>query len=116
MDILSGENVCIMLFFIGISGIFSSRRMLKSIVSLGIMELSAIMFYLTMFANTNSVAPIGTNSENAADPLPQALMITAIVIGVAITAIVLVMFINLYHRYGNSDWEKVSKKRMEHQE
>ncbi len=115
MQLLNGETFSIILFFIGISGIFSSRRMLKSIVSLGIMEMAAIMFYLTMFANTDSVAPIGTNSQNAADPLPQALMITAIVIGVAITAIVLVMFINLYHKYGNSDWAQASKKRMEQQ-
>ncbi len=113
MQIISGETMSVMLFFIGIAGIFSSRRMLKSIVSLGIMEMAAIMFYLTMFASTENIAPIGTTAENAADPLPQALMITAIVIGVAITAIVLVMFINLYHKYGNSDWVQAAKKRME---
>ncbi len=114
MDFLTGENVSIMLFFIGIAGIFSSRRILKSIVCIGITEVSVVMFYLTMFADTDDIAPIATNTtQNVADPLPQALMITAIVIGVGITAIALVMFINLYHMYGTSDWEQLRKKRME---
>ncbi len=114
MQILRAENIAVILFFVGIAGIFSSRRMLKTIVSIGIMQVAAITFYLTMFASPNSTAPIDTQSTNVADPLPQALMITAIVIGVAVTAIILVMFINLYHRYGNSDWVNISKKRMEH--
>ncbi len=113
MDFLTGENVSIILFFIGIAGIFSSRRILKTIISIGIMEVAAVTFHLTMFANTEDIAPIGTAAANAADPLPQALMITAIVIGVAVTAISLCMFINLYHLYGNSDWKAIHKKRME---
>ncbi len=113
MQILTAHNVSVILFFIGIAGIFSSRRMLKTIVSIGIMQVAAITFYLTTFATPNSSAPINTASAAVADPLPQALMITAIVIGVGVTAIILVMFINLYHRYGNSDWVNISKKRME---
>ncbi len=113
MDILTGENVGIMLFFIGVAGVFSSRRMLKSIACIGVMEVGAITFYITMFASTDDVAPINITEGNVADPLPQALMITAIVIGVAVTAIALVMFINLYHSYGTSDWEQLRKKRME---
>ena len=45
--------------------------------------------------------PIGESAAPAADPVPQALMITAIVIGAAVTAVGLMMFIALYHRYGN---------------
>ncbi len=114
MEFLTGENVALVLFFIGVAGIFSSRRILKSIVCIGITEVAAVTFYLTMFASPDDVAPIATQTaKNIADPLPQALMITAIVIGVGITAIALVMFINLYHMYGSSDWEQIRKKRME---
>ncbi len=118
MDFLTGENVSILLFFIGISGIFSSRRMLKTIISITIMEVAAVTFYLTMNADPLDVAPIDVALaqealSHVADPLPQALMITAIVIGVAVTAISLCMFINLYHLYGNSDWKQIHKMRME---
>ncbi len=110
---ITGETVGILLFFIGLAGIFSSRRVLKSIVSIGITEVGTVTFYLTMFANPDDVAPIGVTQGYVADPLPQALMITAIVIGVAVTATALVMFINLYHSYGTADWEQMRQKRME---
>ncbi len=114
MEILNGENVSLALFFIGIAGIFSSRRILKTVICIGIMEVAAVTFYVTMFATPQASAPIGTASKAVADPLPQALMITAIVIGVAVTAISLCMFIHLYHLYGNSDWTAIHKKRMDH--
>ncbi len=38
-------------------------------------------------------------------------MITAIVIGVGITAVSLTMFINLYHKYGTTNWEKAKRMR-----
>ncbi len=115
MEILTGENVSIALFFIGVSGIFSSRRILKTIICIGIMEVAVITFFLTMFADTGDTPPIdvAATAQAVADPLPQALMITAIVIGVAVTAISLCMFINLYHLYGNSDWTAIHKKRMD---
>ncbi len=113
MDFLTGENVSIALFFIGVAGIFSSKRILKTIICIGIMEVAAITFYLTMFATTEDTPPIDVTTNAVSDPLPQALMITAIVIGVAVTAISLCMFINLYHLYGNSDWKAIHKKRMD---
>jgi len=39
------------------------------------------------------------------------LMITAIVIGVGVTAVALTMFINLYHKYGTTNWEKAREAR-----
>jgi multicomponent Na+:H+ antiporter subunit C len=48
----------------------------------------------------------------AADPLPQALMITAIVIGVSVTAVALTMFITMYHIYGTTNWGKIVRKRI----
>ena len=111
---LTGENVALILFFIGLFGLISHRQMLISIVSLGIIDVAAVMFFLTISSSVTDKAPIGViGTEGVADPLPQALMITAIVIGVAVTAISLVMLINLYHRYGTSDWKIAKDKRME---
>ncbi len=115
MEFITGENVAVILFFIGLAGIFSSRRILKSIICIGMTEVAAVMFYLSIYADVEDVAPIAVEGaqNNVADPLPQALMITAIVIGVGITAIALVMFTNIYHIYGTSDLEQMRKKRME---
>lgn len=48
-----------------------------------------------------------------ADPLPQALVITAIVVGISVTAVALIMFISMYHKYGTTNWMKAMKHRME---
>lgn len=114
MTWLNGENVSIILFFVGIYGLISRRNIVKTVISIGIMEVATILLFLTINYSEDSVPPIGVNIPgNIADPLPQALMITAIVIGVATTAVSLTMFISLYHKYGTTNWEKVIRKRME---
>jgi multicomponent Na+:H+ antiporter subunit C len=112
---LNGEMVSIILFFIGVYGIIARRNIIKTIISIGVMETAVILFFITINYSEGSVPPIGnTLKANIADPLPQALMITAIVIGVAVTAVSLTMFVTLYHKYGTTNWEKVIKRRMEY--
>jgi len=107
-----GEITGIIIFFIGTYGVVARRNIVKTIISFGVMESGAILFFLS---NGNaSLAPILEDTAVAtgvADPIPQALMITAIVIGVGITAVALTMFINLYHKYGTTNWEKAKEAR-----
>ncbi|MEX1377023.1 MAG: cation:proton antiporter subunit C [Eubacteriales bacterium] len=103
-----GEIAAIIIFFIGVYGIIARRNIVKTVISLGIMETAIILFFVAS-SNAYEKAPIlndTIDSANIADPIPQALMITAIVIGVGVTAIALTMFINLYHKYGTTNWEK----------
>lgn len=113
MDIINGENVALVLFFIGIYGIIARRNIVKSIISIGVMGSAAILFFLTINHNSNSIPPVGDQIDKMADPLPQALMITAIVIGISVTALSMAMFIHLYHKYGTTNWKKASMKRLE---
>ena len=106
------EYVSILLFLIGIYGLLARQNIIKTVISLGIIQSAIILFFLTINFTSDSVVPIGTEFDTmVADPLPQALMITAIVIGVAVTAVSLTMFISLYHHYGTTNWHKVIKKR-----
>lgn len=96
------------LFFVGLFGVLTQRNVIKTIISINIMDASAILFLITANMNPESVAPIvGNDPSRMADPVPQALMITAIVIGVSVTAMCLALFIRMAHRYGSSDWEKI---------
>jgi multicomponent Na+:H+ antiporter subunit C len=117
MSYFSGETVSIVLFFIGFGGLIVRHNMVKSIISVGIMQAAIILYFLAASYIPNSVPPIGVNALPmnlvVADPLPQALMITEIVIGVGVTAAALTLFINLYHRYGTTNWQKAQAKRME---
>ncbi len=106
MQFINGETIGILLFFIGAWGLVSRKNVLKTILSIGIMQTAVILFFLYEKDVTTSVAPIGdlSTQTNIADPLPQALMITEIVIGAGITAAALVMFIHLFHKYGSTNW------------
>lgn len=114
LEWLNGETVGIILFFIGLYGICARQNMVKTIISIGIMQTAIILYFVASNFETGMRPPIGTAAPGImADPLPQALMITAIVIGVAVTAVSLTMFITLYHKYGTTNWKKVVKKRRE---
>ena len=110
MNFSLGEIAAIIIFFIGVYGVVARRNIVKSVLSIGIMEAAAILFFLSAGGEGAERAPI-MGPGVAADPIPQALMITAIVIGVGVTAVALTMFINLYHKYGTTNWEKAKNVR-----
>ncbi len=115
-DAVNAENISIILFFIGVYGLCARRNILKSIISLSLMQAAIILFFVSINHSTDTTVPIGSELASmpaVADPLPQALMITAVVVGVSVTALSLTMFITLYHKYGTTNWEKVHKKREE---
>ena len=86
--------------------------MIKTIISLGIMGGGVILFFLSVNRKPESMPPIFTSDVAvAADPLPQALVITAIVVGISVTAVALVMFIAMYHKFGTTNWMKAKKHR-----
>lgn len=112
MNYSIGEITAIILFFIGVYGVIARRNIIKTVMSIGIMEGAIILYFLAGGAQGAQRAPI-TAAGIAADPVPQALMITAIVIGVGVTAVALTMFISLYHRYGTTNWKKARIARKE---
>ncbi len=111
MRVLSfGEIGAIIIFFIGVYGVVARRNITKTVISIGIMEAAVILFFVAAGGAGSTSAPI-LGGQDAADAVPQALMITAIVIGIAVTAVALTMFIYLYHKYGTTNWEKARKMR-----
>ncbi len=111
---ITGENTALVLFFIGVYGLCARRNIIKTIISLGIMQAAAILFFVSMGSPNPSGPPIGqVLGPQVADPLPHALMITAVVIGVSVTALCLTMFISQYHGYGTTNWNRVRRKRRE---
>ncbi|MDD3027783.1 MAG: cation:proton antiporter subunit C [Erysipelotrichaceae bacterium] len=109
---LDGTLVALALFAIGVYGLLARHNIIKTIMSFGIVQAAIILFFLNINYTLTLSPPIGDGS-NMADPFPQALMITAIVIGVAVTAVGLTMFMSLYHHYGSTNWVKIQKMRKE---
>ena len=110
------EIAAILMFFIGFYGLITSRKMIKSIVLTVILEASVILFFLSIGFRSEILPPIGAHFEHFerfADPLPQALMITAIIIGAAVTTIKITMLMTFFRKYKTTDWEHARKLRRE---
>ncbi len=94
---------------IGFYGIATSKNIIKSVFCLTIIESGIILLFLNLGNYEGGAIPILSNGQidTIVDPLPQALMITTIVIGSTVTALSLMLCIKLFHHYGSIDWAKI---------
>ena len=112
MDWLTTDLVSVILFFIGIAGLVIRKNMMISIISVGIMDTAIILFFISITSSNGRVAPMMAEyAGQSVDPVGHALVLTSIVIGVSIKAIILIMILNLYRNYGTLDWDIAKKIR-----
>ncbi len=98
-------DLTVAIFFIGLYGAMTQRNIIKTIMSVGIMDTAAILYMALSNLPADALPPIvGTPVERMSDPVPQALMITAIVIGVSVVAMCLAMYMRVAYRYRTADW------------
>jgi multicomponent Na+:H+ antiporter subunit C len=103
------------LILIGLYIILVKRNLIKVIIGLGILDTGVNLFLISVGYITKGTAPIFSESdieaENMVDPIPQALVLTAIVIGVAVLALALSLAIRLYQHYGTLNLRKIKDQR-----
>jgi multicomponent Na+:H+ antiporter subunit C len=94
------------IMLIGIYGVVFSRNIIKSIICFAVTETSLILLFLNLGYIDGGSIPIVSSSEvPMVDPLPQALMITAIVIGASVTALAFMTSIKIFHHFGTLEWK-----------
>lgn len=106
------QYASIALMLIGIYGLLINKNIIKIIVSLNIFELGLNIFIVSVGYVKNGFAPILTSVNNNSglsfvDPLPQALVLTAIVIGLGTTALGLAFARRIYMKYGTLNIEEI---------
>jgi multisubunit Na+/H+ antiporter MnhC subunit len=77
-----------------------------------IAEYAVHLFFALVGYRMEGRSPIFSSTEgvsNMVDPLPQALVLTAIVIGLAVTAMTIAIAIRIYDKYGTFDITKIRK-------
>jgi len=103
------------LVFIGLCIILIKRNLIKVIIGLSILDTGVNLFLISVGYISKGTAPIfskpGLDSARMVDPVPQALVLTAIVIGVAVLALALSLAIRLYHHYGTLNLRKIKEQR-----
>lgn len=104
--------LCLVLFCIGLYCVLRKRNIIKIIIGLGIIEYAVNLFFVLIGYRAGGRAPILAKDQavlNMVDPLPQALVLTAIVIGLATTALLVGIAIRIYEKYGTFDITKIRK-------
>ena len=104
--------LCIALFLIGLYGVVAKRNLIKIVIGIAIMEYSINLFLILIGYVKGGTAPI-LSADGAqkifVDPLPQAMVLTAIVIGLATTALLLAIAIRLYRKYNTFDIREIKR-------
>jgi len=106
------QLIAIALMLVGIYGLLSQRNVIKMIVSLNIFEIGINIFIISIGYVKGGHAPILTSEVASSahmfvDPLPHALVLTAIVIGVGITALALALAKKMYKKYGTYELDEM---------
>ena len=103
------------LLFIGIFGLLTQKHFIKIFMSITIMESSIFLFFIGNIFNKDFTAPILsdglTTFTNMNDPIPHAMILTAIVIGMAVLALGVSFAIEYYRLTGNTDIDKMNEMR-----
>ncbi|MBW4553687.1 MAG: cation:proton antiporter subunit C [Aphanocapsa sp. GSE-SYN-MK-11-07L] len=81
----------------GFFGILLKQNLVMKIISMDVMSTGVIAYYVVIAARTGLFTPIVYKNQPLAyaDPVPQAVILTAIVIGFSIQALMLVGVIKL---------------------
>ena len=109
------EEACaIILFGIGFTTLLLHRNMIKKIIGFSMMD-SGIYLFLASYGYIESrLAPIyvnGNTDPNAyVNPLPAGLVLTGIVVGVSVTAVMLGLTVRLYQRYRTLDMDEIAER------
>jgi len=98
-----------LLILLGLYAVIFKRNLIKIVIGITLIESGVNMFLITLGYRKGSIAPIYTSSPGGimALPVPQALTLTSIVIGVAVLALMLSLVIHLYRHYNTLDVRKI---------
>ena len=102
------------LFGVGLYGIATSRNFIHLVGCLGVCQSATYVLLLGLGYRWGSIAPIFYDhppGTPAVDPVMQALVLTDIVVGATLTALLLVLTIQAYKRGGSLDPEKLRPMR-----
>ncbi len=99
----------VILMMTGFYIVVSSGNLVKKIVGLNIFQTSVFMLYISIGKVDGGTAPIYLDGQQAvySNPLPHVLILTAIVVGIATTALGLAMIVRIREEYGTIEEDEI---------
>ena len=97
-----------LLVAIGVYGVIASPNFVKKIVALNVFQVGIFLFFISTGYIFDGAPPVaGHGSEPLVSPLPHVLILTAIVVGVSLTAVGLALIVRIYAEYGTLEEDVV---------
>ena len=108
---LYNDWVVVVLMMIGFYIVIAHGNLIKKIVGLTIFQTSVFIFYISMANVEGGTAPILAEGISLySNPLPHVLILTAIVVGIATSALALALAVRIKEAYGSIEEEEIQKK------
>lgn len=102
------------LFTIGLYTLLTHSNLLKKVIGINIMETSIFLFFVSIGYIKGANAPIIdlTNGNlTYINPLPSAMILTGIVVGVSVTAFALSLIVKIHQAYGTLELDEIMEIR-----
>lgn len=100
----NGFSVGIIIILLGLYGVMTRKNLIKMVMSLYVMSSGVVLFFVSLgYVDGGQAAIIEKGSSLMVDPLPQAVMLTTIVIGLVITSLGLSLALKIHEEYKTLD-------------
>ncbi|MFB6086105.1 MAG: cation:proton antiporter subunit C [Halodesulfurarchaeum sp.] len=107
IDLLASHYIhvaAMVVLSVGLYGVIASPNLVKKVVGLNVFQVGIFLFFIGSGFVEGGEPPIGTHGPGPyVSPLPQVLILTAIVVGVSLTAVALALIVRIYDGYGSLD-------------
>ncbi len=108
--------IAVWLFIVGLYGTATSRNLIHLTICVSVMQASTYILILAVGYRKGAIAPVFYDwppGTPAVDPVVHALVLTDIVVGATVTALLLVLTVQVYRRKGTVDPDRLSPMRGE---
>ena len=100
--------IVILMMMLGFYVVIAANNLIKKIIGLNIFQTAVFILYISIGKIAGGTAPILTEgTEIYANPLPQVLILTAIVVGVATTALGLALIVRIKEAYDTIEEDEI---------
>lgn len=104
--------VFVILLMTGFYAVVAKTNLIKKLIGLSLFQAAVFLLYITMGEVTGSTAPIfqqGVLDHVFSNPLPQVLILTAIVVGISTTALGLGIVVRIKEEYGSIEEDEIQE-------
>ncbi|KUJ84799.1 Na+/H+ antiporter subunit C [Microbulbifer flavimaris] len=100
--------VVVLLMMTGLYMVIAQGNLIKKIIGLNVFQTSVFIFYISVGKVTGGSAPILSQLATVySNPLPHVLILTAIVVGIATTALALALVLRIRQSYGSVEEQDI---------